>query len=232
MLPSQIQIGPLALPTIVLTLGAGLFLAIFLGSREAKRLSVPTDLVDDLYLYAILAGLLGSRPIYVLTDPLAYIERPARLILASRGPLSPIGAALAVLGMVAWIIYRGKLRVWIIADVLTPGLLAGGAVAMLGLDLTGRPTAGPWLSTHPVELYLTVAGAAVSTLVWRWRTSLNRPGLSMLAALVVLSPLVAAIDFFRLSDPVMGNLSAVQVTAAVTGLAAYWGVQKREKSSN
>lgn len=230
MLPAQIEIGSLAFPTAVLTMGAGLLVAIYLGSREARRLSTPAELVDDLYLYSVVASLLGSRLIYVIKDPLTYIERPARLLLASRGPLSPVGAIVAVLGVVAWIVHRRKLSVWSVTDLLTPGLLAGGAVAVLGLDLPGRPTAGSWLATHPIELYLSLAGASVSVLIWRWRTSLARPGLLTLAALVLLSPLVVGIDFFRLAEPVMGSLSALQLVAGIVGLAAYWGVQRREKS--
>ncbi len=230
MLPAQIEIGPLAFPSVILTMGAGLFAAIYLSSREAQRLSTPAELVDDLYLYSVLAGLLGSRLIYVVADPLTYIERPGRLLLASRGPLSPVGALLAVLGVLAWTIYRRKLPVWRVGDLLTPGLLAGGSLAVLGLDLPGAPTAGSWPTTHPIELYLSLAGVTVSVVVWRWRTSLARPGLLTLAALVLLSPLVVGIDFFRLAESAMGSLSALQLGAGVVGLAAYWGVQRLEKA--
>ncbi len=175
MLP-VIQVGPLALQVPGFVLLVGLWVGLNLAERHAPRRGVDPALLSNLTLIALLAGVVGSRLVYVARYPEAFAASPRSLISLNPGLLDPLGGA--AVALLAALIYANRKHMLLLPtlDALTP-LLAVMAVA-LGLahlasgDAFGIPTNLPvgielWgAKRHPTQIYETISALVILALFW------------------------------------------------------------------
>jgi len=199
----------------------------------AKRRSLPTLPLIDLFFVSILAGLFGARGLYVLTHWTEFSGQPAALLSLDKGGLSLFGgfvpAFLAAIALLRW----KKLPVLRYADALCPALPFSIALIRVGCFLQGccygAPFAGSWAvvfrrldgqvppalldrGLHPTQLYeaaflFALAGALV---FWQPR---NRLPAGLLGTLTVLAYCVFRfwLDFHR-GDLMRGLLGVEWLT--------------------
>jgi len=145
---------------LCIIVGAGL--AIWLGNKRfVARNPQAKNIVGDVAIYAIPAGVIGGRLYHVLTTPEKYFASPSSLIEIFKiwnGGLGIWGAI--ALGTVVSYISYGRLARKIelpsfahFADALAPGLLIAQAVGRFGnwfnAELFGRPLDAPWALEIP-----------------------------------------------------------------------------------
>lgn len=132
-----ISLGSWLIPLKIYTYGTLMALAFLLGiglaALQARRAGISEEVVYDLGLYALIAGLVGARLFYVLfVAPEYYLEHPAHIFFLNRGGLVFYGgfflAALAVIGYAR----RRKLALARIGDLLVPSVALGHAIGRLG----------------------------------------------------------------------------------------------------
>ena len=126
-------------------------------------------------LGAVLAGIAVGRLTYVLGEGIDALARPMELIFI-RGGVSPVPAAAAGVGYLAWTCRSDLLRRW---DHLAPAVLAGLAVWEGGCwwqgSCLGTPSQLWWavalpgsdLTRHPVGMYAAVLLIVGAVLLWR-----------------------------------------------------------------
>ena len=68
---TYVSVGPLKIHFYALCILVGISLAIFIGR---KRLSDDKDLISDIAIYAIPAGIIGARFYHVITTPEKYFN--------------------------------------------------------------------------------------------------------------------------------------------------------------
>ena len=68
MFPTIIKIGPFALRSYGLMVALGLFAALQYAVYKAKAKGIAENRMLDIVLYAVVAGLVGARLAYVLTN--------------------------------------------------------------------------------------------------------------------------------------------------------------------
>jgi prolipoprotein diacylglyceryl transferase len=145
---------------LCIIVGAGL--AIWLGNKRfVTNFPQAKNIVGDVAIYAIPAGVIGGRLYHVLTTPEKYLDSTASLleiVKIWKGGLG-IWGAISLGTLAAFISYRRiSRRIELpsfahFADALAPGLLIAQAVGRFGnwfnAELFGRPLDAPWALEIP-----------------------------------------------------------------------------------
>lgn len=129
-----------------------------LASAESKRRGLDPEIIWDMLLWLVIAGIVGARIWHILTPPPSmiaqgittqyYLTHPLAMIDIRNGGLGIPGAVIG--GVLAlWIYTRRKklnLATWL--DVMAPGLALAQAIGRWGnffnQELYGAPTNLPW----------------------------------------------------------------------------------------
>ena len=159
----DVQIGPLALQTPGLFILAGIWIGIVLAEKQAKRQKIDANLLNNLILLSLVAGVLGARLTFIAQYPTPFISNPLNAFALNPQMLDTAGGLGT--GLIVGLIYgqRKKLRLWEIMDILTPGL----AVIMVSIGFShlasgnayGMPSILPWAldlwgaQRHPSQVY-------------------------------------------------------------------------------
>ncbi|HQN42854.1 MAG TPA: prolipoprotein diacylglyceryl transferase [Anaerolineaceae bacterium] len=174
-----LEIGPLSIQSRGVILILGLWLALTLCDqllKRARRTDIQGEVIFNLAITGLIAGLIGARLAYAARNPAAFAAQPLALILPSGQMLDEEAGLL--FGILAALIYgqRKKLPLWTTLDVLTPGLALMAIVIPLANLASGSgygaPTTLPWgirlwnEMRHPSQVYEMLAGAITLALVW------------------------------------------------------------------
>lgn len=163
---SSFSVGPLTIHFYALCIIAGIAIAIYLGDKRYRRAGGGENVVADVAIAAVPAGIIGGRLYHLITSPDAYFGshgRPMDAFKIWNGGMG-IWGAVALGTLVAWWQHErlrrrgrvGMLAFASFADALAPGLLLAQAVGRLGNwfngELFGRPTSLPWGLKIPLGL--------------------------------------------------------------------------------
>ena len=84
-----IQIGPLEIKWYAIFILSGALIAYLFIKSNFKKKGYPSSLAEDLFLGALLTGILGARLWYIaFSDPMAYISNPLRILNFQEGGLA------------------------------------------------------------------------------------------------------------------------------------------------
>jgi prolipoprotein diacylglyceryl transferase len=163
---SSFNLGPLTIHFYALCIITGIAIAIYLGDKRYRRAGGGENVVADVAIAAVPAGIIGGRLYHLITSPDAYFGshgRPLDAFKIWNGGMG-IWGAVALGTLVAWWQYErlrrrgraGLLSFAEFADAMAPGLLLAQAVGRLGNwfngELFGRPTTLPWGLKIPLAL--------------------------------------------------------------------------------
>lgn len=197
----------------------------YLAVREADREGISRDAVLDFILYASIAGLLGSRILYILLDIESYLAEPIKIFALRDGGLSFHGAVLGGAATGVWFIRKYKISYGRLADLFTPSLALGYAIGRIGCFLNGCcygiPTEAGWgVLTHyapglrhPTQLYATAANLLIFAALWRLRRRKRFDGYLFLLYLIMYSVYRFGNEFFRESFGPPGFLTTAQIAS-------------------
>ena len=137
--------------TYGLMLAVGFYAAWWLGARQGKAEGLDTDLVGNLVLIAIIAGIVGARLLYVVLnfdprEPLWTVIKVWEGGLVFYGGL--IAAAVAVVIYLKW----RRVPLWRVADVTAPAIAIGQAFGRIGCFLNGCCFGGPATAGFPLAV--------------------------------------------------------------------------------
>jgi len=197
-------LGPIPVRAYALCILAGVFVAVWWSDRRYRARGGRPDLVLDVAIVAVPAGIVGARLYHVVSSPDDYFGPNgdlSRIPQTWQGGLGIWGGiAGGVLAGMLLLRHRG-LRVAPLADAVAPTLLVAQAIGRLGnwfnQELYGAPTTLPWglriddahlpagstyppgTLFHPTFLYealWNLAGAVL--LVWIGRRMVARSGVT------------------------------------------------------
>lgn len=227
--PVLFEIGPITVYSFGLMLSLGFALAIIVAFLNAKRHGLDPWVIIDMGLYLFLAGLVGSRLLYVILNWDEFAGQPAiKLIATWEGGVAFYGAITG--GFVAALVFARihRLSLARIADTVAPGLALAAAVGRLGCFLNGCcygiETSGFWGTftrfapglRHPTQLYESTAYFLVfAFLLWWQRRHARVPGqlfLTFVGAYIIGR---YAIEFFREGQRVYSWLTLTQAASLV-----------------
>jgi prolipoprotein diacylglyceryl transferase len=145
---SGFHIGPLEIHFYALMYLVGIALAIWITRRRWRARGGDPDLVGDVAIWAVPAGIVGGRIYFDITTPMDIPHEWYGVLAVWSGGLGIWGgiALAAVVG--AWRVRRSQASVAVFMEAIAPALLVAQAVGRIGnyfnKELFGKPTSLPW----------------------------------------------------------------------------------------
>lgn len=142
--PIFIQIGPISVYWYGVIIASGLFLGLYLATKEADRLGLKKDLIVDLIVFAAPIAIVFARIYYVIFEWEMYQGGPWwKLIAVWEGGIAIHGALIgAVLTTIVYARIR-KVSFWQLADIVAPSLILGQAIGRWGNFMNQEAHGGP-----------------------------------------------------------------------------------------
>jgi phosphatidylglycerol---prolipoprotein diacylglyceryl transferase len=175
--PILIEIGPLRIFSYGFMLALSFWIGIILAARRAAKRGVNPDQIYDMSIILILAAVIGSRMLYILTHRADYRSFIDIVALWQGGATFYGGFILAVAGAAVYI-RRRRLSFLSVADACAPSVALGFFFTRIGCFLSGccfgHPTTSVFgvvfppqspagyycagLAVHPTQLYDSLYG--------------------------------------------------------------------------
>jgi phosphatidylglycerol:prolipoprotein diacylglycerol transferase len=249
MYPELFHIGSFPINTYGVFLALAFLSAILLAVKLGARDGLPKEKIYDLCLWMLLASLIGSKLLMLLTEP-EYRDHPWQLFsldfLRSGGVF--YGGLLGAIITGYFLMKRYKLPWWTTADACAPGIALGNFFGRQGCFAAGccwgKPTHLPWgvkfsqlgheitgvptdTYLHPTQLYESFAMLLVFLFLLWLHKRRGFSGQVILAYALSYSVIRFAIEFVR-DDPrgdILGlttltGLSTSQLISLVVGIGA------------
>jgi len=174
--PIAFHLGPLEIRWYGIMMAMSMMLAAAISAHLLKKTGRNGELVWDGLVWIILAGVIGARLVYVVTNLGEYHGQPPwHLIAVWEGGLSFHGGIIA--GMLAsWAYFGNKGIPFVeIMDSFAPGVSLGIILVRIGNtmngDILGYKWGGPWAMNFPHDEYHQAPGTA-GTIILRHPTEL------------------------------------------------------------
>jgi phosphatidylglycerol:prolipoprotein diacylglycerol transferase len=132
-IPVVFHLGPLQIHTYGIGLAVTFWIAYrYFEHRLAKR-GFPTAWVVNVFVWVIVAAIVGARVMHVLANLGFYVHQPIQVLEVWHGGLSSFGGLLGGIPTGFWMTHRRMpgMRLWQAADLVAPVLLLGWAVGRL-----------------------------------------------------------------------------------------------------
>src|SRR5580693_320327 len=152
---SGFHVGPIEIHVYALMYLVGIALAIWITRRRWRAVGGDPDLVGDVAIWAVPAGIVGGRIYFDITTPMDIPHEWYGVFAVWSGGLGIWGgiALAAVVG--AWRVRRSGGNVAMVMDAVAPALLVAQAVGRIGnyfnKELFGKPTSLPWGLQIPLQ---------------------------------------------------------------------------------
>jgi prolipoprotein diacylglyceryl transferase len=174
---SGFHVGPLVIHFYALGYIVGITLAILLTRHRWRALGGDPNIVNDLALWVVPAGIIGGRIYFDITTPNDIPHVWYGVFAVWTGGLGIWGGVLAAAVVGAWRLRKWGLSVGPFASAVAPGLLVAQAIGRIGNyfnnELFGRPTSLPWALEVPLGFrpagyaqYATFQPSFLYELIW------------------------------------------------------------------
>ncbi len=111
---------------------SGVVLAVWLASREAKKVGMREDDITDFMLWALPISIIGARVYYVVFEWQYYLKYPQEIFAIRNGGLAIYGGLIAG-GLVLFFFSRHRfISVWKFLDVAAPSVIIAQAIGRWG----------------------------------------------------------------------------------------------------
>lgn len=146
---------PWSLHTYGLFIAVGFLLGMSLARRQAEREGQDGEAIVDLTFYLLLAGLLGARVVFILTQLPSFLAHPAEILMFWRGGLVWYGGFLGAIVYLLAHSWRQKAPFFKTVDLLIVPMALAHGFGRLGCLAAGccfgHPTTKPWGIVFPVH---------------------------------------------------------------------------------
>lgn len=194
---SSISIGPLELRAYGLMIALGVLAAVMLSQKRLTARGGDPEVISTIAMWAVPAGLIGSRLYHVATDWRSFRGRWEDVPALWQGGLGIPGGLMAGVMVGVLVARRSGLSTSMVLDVMIPTIPVAQAIGRWGnwfnQEVFGRPTDLPWAleieaahrpaahldasTFHPTFLYEGLWNIALAVVLVRVeRRGLLRPG--------------------------------------------------------
>lgn len=139
-----LQAGPISIYWYGVIIATGLFLGLWLATKEADRLGLKKDLIVDLIMFAAPIAIIFARIYYVIFEWENYQGAPFwKLFAVWEGGIAIHGALIGAV-LTAIVYARVKnVSFWQLADIVAPSLILGQAIGRWGNFMNQEAHGGP-----------------------------------------------------------------------------------------
>ncbi|USK31333.1 prolipoprotein diacylglyceryl transferase (plasmid) [Bacillus sp. CMF21] len=137
------EIGPITVYWYGIIIAFGVFLGLYLATKEAKRLGFNKDIIIDLIMWTIPIALSSARVYYVIFKWEYYSNNLGKIIAIWEGGIAIHGALIGA--TITAIVFAKKRGVsfWKLADIVAPSIILGQAIGRWGNFMNQEAHGGP-----------------------------------------------------------------------------------------
>ncbi|MCK4261439.1 MAG: prolipoprotein diacylglyceryl transferase [Halanaerobiales bacterium] len=225
--PIAFRIGPFAVHWYGILIGSGVIIAFILALREGKRRGMNPDLIYDLVIYGVPAGIIGARLYYVFFQWKVFAQNPIRALYIWEGGLAIHGGIIGGVIVGIFVCRHYKVNFWDVADVTGPSFIIAQAIGRWGnfvnQEAYGYETDLPWAMyingayRHPTFLYESIWNILVfGFLLWLRRREFIKRGEIFLTYLSLYSLGRFFIEGLRTDSLMLGPIRVAQLVSILT----------------
>jgi phosphatidylglycerol:prolipoprotein diacylglycerol transferase len=137
--PQLFHIGSFAIPTYGVLVATGVLIGMWISVRNCARLGINPEHAWNLGIYVVLAGIVGSKVLYVINEWSSYSGHLGDIFslstLQAGGVFS--GGLIAGLAVAVWYVRKYSIPALAACDAFAPGLALGHAIGRLGCFSAG-----------------------------------------------------------------------------------------------
>lgn len=145
---SYFLLGPIKIHYYGLTAALGFLAGLMLTRFLARKFNVSQEKIDNISLWLIIFGLLGTRFYHILNAWNYYFKHPANMLYIWQGGLAIHGGLATGFLVLIFFVKKYKINFWRLADIFLPALVLGYSIGRWGnffnQELFGQPTNLPW----------------------------------------------------------------------------------------
>jgi phosphatidylglycerol:prolipoprotein diacylglycerol transferase len=138
-LPRLFQFGNFGIPTYGVLVALGVLLGLWISVRNSAKQGIKRENAWDFGIAVVLAGIVGSKLLYLLVDWHFYVEHPREIFsfatLQAGGIFS--GGLIGAFAVAAWYLRKHQMPALATCDAFAPGLAIGHSVGRLGCFAAG-----------------------------------------------------------------------------------------------
>jgi phosphatidylglycerol---prolipoprotein diacylglyceryl transferase len=137
--PQLFHLGKYAIPTYGVLVATGVLVGLWISVRNSARQGIKPETAWDFGIAVVLAGILGSKILYVVLDWRTYAEHPKEIFslatLQAGGVFS--GGLIAAFIVAWWFVRKYQMPALATCDAFSPGLALGHSIGRLGCFAAG-----------------------------------------------------------------------------------------------
>ena len=168
MFPQLFHIGSFAVPTYGVLVALGVLTGLWISVRNSERQGIKAEYAWDFGIAVVLAGILGSKILYILVDLHTYMQHPGEIFslatLQAGGVFS--GGLIGAFVVAWWFLRKHQMPALATCDAFAPGLAMGHAIGRLGCFAAGccfgKPTDHFWGVTFTNPLAQQLVGTPLN----------------------------------------------------------------------
>lgn len=173
--PILFKIGSFELPTYGVLLATALIAALYTVVRLGRREGMDAGRLIDFSTWLIVAALLGSKALLILTDWSFYRAHPGQIFSFATLEAGGVfyGGFIAAAFFAVWYIRVYKLPLWKMFDVLAPAVVLGQSIGRWGCFSAGCGYGVPshfyWTLTYTSEFAHRMTGVPLGVPLFPWQ---------------------------------------------------------------
>jgi phosphatidylglycerol---prolipoprotein diacylglyceryl transferase len=191
----EINLNVITIQTWGLMASLGFLVALFFSLKEGKSKGIDKESLWDIITISLIGIIAGSRVFYVLFNFEKFDNIFGVLNIYKNGGFSLLGGIITAIPLIYIYAKKKKINIYMLADILTPGIIISIIIARLGCflvyDHIGKITNLPWAqlyidqtARHPVALYYIINAVVISSIIcYLKKRRLNDGVLALLIAL-------------------------------------------------
>ncbi len=216
--PIMLSLGSITVYTYGFFIAVGFLTAFYYISYSLKKSNNKIISQEDLYslfLYAIIAAIVGARLLYVLVNIKDFIAAPLSVFKVWQGGLVYYGGFIAAAAFIIFYAKKKKIPLGKLSDIVAPALALGHLFGRIGCFFAGccygKTCDLPWavvftdahslavkgIAVHPTQLYEAFGNLVIFAVLYFYNRKNHAAGKTFALYLVFYAVLRFSIEFFR-----------------------------------
>ena len=209
MKPVLFRIGTFPIRSWGVLVALGFLVGLFFVRKRAEEKGLSSDIVYDLAIYILIAGIIGGRLVSVLFDLTYYVKNPLQIIMLQSGGMAIHGALIGGFLATWYFAKKHDLSLLSLGDIIAPAVLIGQGIGRIGCFLNGDDygiiTKMPWAvkfpglvgMRHPTQLYEMALDFIAFVFLWVFRDKFKSNGEMLFTAVIAYSVIRFFVEIFR-----------------------------------
>ncbi len=215
MYPVLLDLGKVHLYTYGLFVALGLMTAIWISKRIAKPHGISPDTITDIFIVILVSAIVGARLLYVAINFSTYKDHPLEMLKIWNGGLVFFGGFIVAAAAAAVYFNLKNLKIWKMADIISPGIALGHAVGRIGCLFAGccygkacdlpfaikfthpESLAPLGVYLHPTQMYSIFSNLILFFILMGLHKKKKFDGMIFLSYIMLYSLFRSIIEFFR-----------------------------------